>query len=646
MKLWTRLAFSTRMNLVGKGLPLGILGISLFLVTTDVVAQATTGRLEGMVTSLREGSPLAGATIKIESLASGITRIVVTDANGHYSIPLLPAGTYNVTVTLQGFIGGRSVVKILNNGVQKQNFRMSLASEACAVVEVVSTAACVDQTNTCSSVSYTRSTLAALPRVRLQSAPSNTEAYNRINDNPFKSARQDPLSTFSIDVDTASYSNVRRFLEQGERPPKDSVRIEELLNYFTYDYPRPEGKRPFSVTTEVATCPWMPGHRLVRVGLQGKNMNLEALPARNMVFLVDVSGSMQDENKLHLIQKGLTRLCDSLRPQDHVAIVVYAGSSGLVLEPTSGAQKEKIKAVLGSLSAGGSTHGSEGIEQAYEVAQKNFQKGADNRVILCTDGDFNVGVSDQGSLIGLIENKRKSGVFLTCLGFGMGNIKDATLEQLADKGNGNYAYIDNLLEMEKVFGEGGGSLVTIAKDVKVQVEFNPAKVQAYRLIGYENRLLSSEDFNDDSKDAGEINVGHSVTALYEVVPPGVKLEMVTPDPLKYQLPSRPMNGGSQDLLTVKLRYKAPDGFFSRLIEHPVKESDACKELSPDGRWAAAVAAFGMVLRDSPYKGTSTLDLVQHLAKDALGADPLGYRAEFLRIVGMARQAELKSEVPH
>jgi Ca-activated chloride channel family protein len=434
-------------------------------------------------------------------------------------------------------------------------------------------------------------------------------------------------------VDTASASNVRRFAEQGELPPPDAVRIEELLNYFTYSYPETEGKHPFSVTHEVFACPWAPGHQLVRIGLQGRRLKLDQLPPRNLVFLVDVSGSMSDTNKLPLVKQGLIRLCDSLRPQDRVALVVYAGSSGLVLEPTVGSDRARIQEALGRLGAGGSTHGSAGLKQAYEVARQNFQTGADNRVVLCTDGDFNVGISDEGSLVRLIEEERKSGVFLTCLGFGMGNLKDATLEQLADKGNGNYAYIDSLKEMEKVFGAGGASLVTIAKDVKLQVEFNPSRVQAYRLIGYENRMLAAEDFNDDTKDAGEMNAGHSVTALYEIVPPGGKLQPGSVDPLKYQAPERKPVKASQELLTVKVRYKKPDGFFSRLLAVPVRdEGQPFESASVDSRWAAAVASFGMALRNSPHKGTSTLPFAQGIAETSLGEDAGGLRSGWLKVM--------------
>ena len=350
-----------------------------------------------------------------------------------------------------------------------------------------------------------------------QNGEFNTEQYNRIYDNEFLMAKDNPLSTFSIDVDTASYSNIRRFLNNNQLPPKDAVRIEEMINYFSYDYPQPKENEPFSVTTEVAACPWNKDHQLVLIGLQGRNVETANLPPSNLVFLLDVSGSMQDTDKLPLIKSAFRLLVDQLRPQDRVSIVVYAGSSGLVLDSTPGDQKQVILQAIDSLNAGGTTAGGEGIKLAYEIAKKNLMKDGNNRVILATDGDFNVGVSSDGDLIRMIEEKRNDGIFLTILGFGMGNYKDAKMEQLADKGNGTIAYIDNLLEAKKVFVSGlSGTLLTIAKDVKIQVEFNPTKIKAYRLIGYENRMLKKEDFNDDKKDAGEIGAGHSVTALYEI----------------------------------------------------------------------------------------------------------------------------------
>jgi Ca-activated chloride channel family protein len=468
----------------------------------------------------------------------------------------------------------------------------------------------------------------------------NTEAYDRIVDNPFRKVTDHPLSTFSIDVDTASYANVRRFLSLGQRPPKDAVRIEEMINYFTYDYPPPLGGHPFSVNVEVAACPWNLEHRLVRVGLKGREIATDKRPPSNLVFLLDVSGSMQAPNKLELVKQALRLLVEQLTENDRVSMVVYAGASGVVLPPTSGHNKGAILATLDRLQAGGSTHGSAGLQLAYEQAASHFIRGGVNRVILCTDGDFNVGITSQGDLTRLIEQKAKSGVYLSVLGFGMGNLKDSTMEKLADKGNGNYAYIDTLAEARKVLVEQmSGTLITIAKDVKIQVEFNPARVAAYRLIGYENRLLHKEDFNDDTKDAGEIGAGHTVTALYELVPAGQSVGVPSVDPLKYQTPPQPAAPAQSDeLLHVKVRYKAPEGDTSQLIETPVRDGGLTyPQASPDFKFAAAVAGFGMVLRDSPYKGSANLEAVIELAEAGKGRDPGGYRAEFLELVNLTKQ---------
>jgi Ca-activated chloride channel homolog len=466
----------------------------------------------------------------------------------------------------------------------------------------------------------------------------NTEAYDRIVENAFKSPVQDPLSTFSIDVDTASYANARRFLNENRLPLTDAVRVEEFINYFPYSYSPPTDGTPFATHLEVNDCPWNAEHRLVRIGLKGREIAENQRPPCNLVFLLDVSGSMNDPRKLPLVQRGMKLLTERLNENDRVAIVVYAGASGLVLSSTPGSQKEAITAALDRLQAGGSTNGGAGIELAYRVAGQHFIKGGSNRVVLCTDGDFNVGIRDQGSLTRLIEEKAKTGVFLTVLGFGMGNLKDSTLEKLADKGNGNYGYIDTLAEARKVLVEQmTGTLITIAKDVKVQVEFNPARVTAYRLVGYENRLLNKEDFNDDKKDAGDIGAGHTVTALYEVVPAGKKVNVPGVDPLKYQTPAAAKDGpASKELLTVKLRYKQPDGDASKLIETPVADTGATAErASADFKFASAVAAFGMLLRDSQYKGEATFASVRELAAASKGQDPGGYRAEFLALVEKA-----------
>ncbi len=481
---------------------------------------------------------------------------------------------------------------------------------------------------------------AASERRADESAPStNAEGYQPIEDNSFVRVKQEPLSTFSIDVDTASYANVRRFLNHNALPPRDAVRIEELLNYFTYDDPPPAGDDPFSVNIEVAGCPWNAEHRLARIGLMGKRIDNDQRPMSNLVFLLDVSGSMDQPNKLPLLKASLQKMVRHLGENDRVAIVVYAGASGLVLPSTSCARQSEILAALEQLRAGGSTNGGAGIQLAYDEAVKHFIEGGTNRVILATDGDFNVGLADRGELIRLIESKAKSGVFLSVLGFGMGNIKDGTLETLADKGNGHYAYIDSPREARKVLvDEMGATLVTIAKDVKIQVEFNPARVGAYRLIGYENRLLRNQDFNDDTKDAGEIGAGHHVTALYELVPPGKDHNVPATDPLEFQKPAAP--GASEargESLIVKLRYKPPTGDTSKLLKRGVvDEGYGYAEASDDLKFASAVAGFGMLLRGSPHKGTLTYAAVLELGSASEGKDPSGYRREFLDLVRKAK----------
>lgn len=492
--------------------------------------------------------------------------------------------------------------------------------------------------------------------IRTRSDEWNTEGYNAIRENAFLDAKQNPLSTFSIDVDTASYANVRRFLRDGTLPPTGAIRTEELLNYFPYNDPQPKDAAPFSVNLEVATAPWDAERLLVRIGLKGKEIPASERAPANLVFLVDVSGSMEMPNKLPLLKRSLRALVENLSDRDRVALVVYAGSSGLVLPSTPGTRKQDILAALDNLQAGGGTHGSAGIKLAYETARENFLKEGSNRVILCTDGDFNVGVTSQSELQKLIERERASGVFLSVLGFGTGNVKDSTMELLADKGNGNYAYIDTPNEGRKVLVEQMGStLFTIAKDVKIQVEFNPARVAAYRLIGYENRLLAKEDFNDDTKDAGEIGAGHTVTALYEIIPVGKKIPGgPSVDPLKYQLPVPVVTSGSaapvsDDLLTVKLRFKQPDGDKSQLLEVALPSPESVpsfEQASSDFCFAAAVAAFGMKLRGSPNAGNITWDDMLRIGRQALGDDPGSYRAEFLTLIEAAKKLALEPKADH
>ena len=468
-------------------------------------------------------------------------------------------------------------------------------------------------------------------------SPGETqESYDAITDNSFRSPMGHPLSTFAIDVGTASYSNIRRFINRGDKPPIDAVRVEEMINYFRYAYPEPEGDTPFAVYTEIGDAPWRADHRLVHIGLQGRRVDHADRPASNLVFLMDVSGSMRSPNKLPLLKQAFRLLVGELDKRDRVAIVTYAGQAGLALEPTSGAEKQQILEVVASLGAGGSTAGADGIRTAYELARKSYIPGGINRVILATDGDFNVGISDDGALVRMIEEKREGGVFLTVLGFGEGNLKDAKMHKLADKGNGAYHYIDSIFEAKKVLiDEMGATLQTIAKDVKIQVEFNPAHVAAYRLVGYETRLLAAEDFADDKKDAGELGAGHTVTALYEVIPRGAdspELEGLQ-IPLKYQEQDLSEAAeGSGEMLTVKLRYKEPEGDVSKLITQAVASDAGDGDCTDCFQFSAAVALFGMLLRDSPAAGDATFDDAVELARGSLGADEDGYRRAFVDMV--------------
>ena len=477
---------------------------------------------------------------------------------------------------------------------------------------------------------YSHSELAAEPR------RYRNESYQSLADNVFQTPRREPLSTFSIDVDKAAYANTRRFLNEGMLPPPDAVRIEELINYFDYDYPQPEGEHPFSITTELTTCPWNENRQLALIGIQGEIIEMGKAPRSNLVFLLDVSGSMGSPDKLGLLKKGLALLIDQLREEDRIAIVVYAGAARVVLKSTSGDQKDEIKRVLNRLSAGGSTAGGAGIQLAYKIAEKNFIKGGNNRILLATDGDFNLGTSSQEALVKLIEEKREGGVFLSVLGFGNGNLQDYKMEQIADKGNGNYSYIDNILEAKKVLiSEMGGTLFTIAKDVKVQAEFNPAKVKAYRLIGYVNRALAAEDFNDDKKDAGELGAGHAVTVLYEIVPMGSEEKIKDIDKLKYQK-EKAIDSLSDELLTVKFRYKKPDGNKSILLTKIMKDEEVeLEQASHNLQFSAAVASFGMKLRGSESTKDMSFSDILGIAKMSKGLDENGYRAEFIKLVETA-----------
>ncbi|AZA84455.1 hypothetical protein C1637_06335 [Chryseobacterium lactis] len=463
----------------------------------------------------------------------------------------------------------------------------------------------------------------------------DSEEYVALVENPFELTKNQPLSTFSIDVDNASYSNVRRMINYGRKVDKNSVRVEEMINYFKYDYPQPEKNQPFSINTEYSDASWNPNHKLLKIGLQGKRIPMENLPTSNIVFLIDVSGSMSDENKLPLLKSSLKVLLDQLRPQDKVGIVVYAGNAGMVLPSTSAKEKSTIIKALDNLQAEGSTAGGAGIELAYKMAQENFIKGGNNRVVLATDGDFNVGPSSTADLESLIEKKRETGIYLTCLGYGMGNYKDNHMETLADKGNGNYAYIDNMQEANKFLGkEFAGSIYTIAKDVKIQIEFNPKFVKSYRLIGYENRKLRNEDFVNDKIDAGELGSGHTVTALYEIIPVGVQSDYLPKvNQLKYSAVTTNTKNSGDELATVKFRYKKPDGNTSTEISKVIKKEEiSLAKTSPDFKFVSSVAWFGLVLRDSKLIKHKDLNAISHLAKEGKSNDEEGYRSEFMRLV--------------
>lgn len=586
---------------------------------------AQTITVTGIVTDAADGTSITGCSVVNNRSKSG----AITDVNGRYSIQAQKGD-----VLLFRFIGYKEEKRVVES--VKLDVKMKtddVALEECVVVGY----------GTMKTKAVTGAYVAVCPTAMYDmDARMNTEEYGRIQENGFKSVADTPLSTFSIDVDPASYSNMRRFINRGELPPADAIRTEELVNYFSYDYPKPTGNDPVKITVEAGTCTWNTAHRLVRIGLKAKEIPTEQLPASNLVFLVDVSGSMWGANRLDLVKSSLKLLVNNLRNKDKVAIVTYAGSAGVKLEATSGGDKQKIREAIDELTASGSTAGGAGIHLAYQIAKKNFISDGNNRIILCSDGDFNVGVSSAEGLEQLIEKERKSGVHLTVLGYGMGNYKDKKIQVLAEKGNGNHAYIDNLQEANRVLvGEFGATLHTVAKDVKLQVEFNPSQVQAYRLIGYESRLLKDEDFNNDAKDAGDMGAGHTVTAFYEVIPAGVKNEYVGKvDDLKYQkkekMTLKPT--GSDELLTVKLRYKAPDKDVSRKMELPFVDNKG-DSVSSDFHFASAVAMFGQLLRDSDFKGTTDYDKVIKLAKQGLNNDERGYRREFIRLVEAAKGLE-------
>jgi len=665
---------------------LALAAVAIGASAATLSAQGATGSIEGHVRDTAQHA-MARAAVAIV----GTSQVAITDSNGHYLLTAVPPGM----VALQArFIGYKpyqvSAVRVLAGQTATVDF--TLTPSLLQLNEITVTApknSLIPRDAVTTKQSATGSTVTALPVDRISQALAlqpgvtqvgvagtnsfeqasittgssaaafsvrggrldqnltyidgvalqrnpNTESYSRIHENPFWSVGANPLSTFSIDVDHASYSNVRRFITAGQRPPADAVRIEEMINYFSYDYAAPGANSadPFTVSTEVGAAPWNPVNRLVRIGLQGRRIETANLPPSNLVFLLDVSGSMEPANRLPLVKGAMRLVVDQLRPQDRVSIVVYAGDAGIRLNPTSGSEKLAILDAIDRLSAGGSTNGSAGLKLAYEVARESRIPGGNNRIILATDGDFNVGLSSDDDMERLIEHERQGGTFLTVLGVGYGNLKDSKLEKIADKGNGNYAYLDNLLEAHKVLvQEMGGTLMTIAKDVKLQVEFNPSKVQAYRLIGYEDRMLQTQDFKDDRKDAGEMGAGHSVTALYEVVPVGVKstLPIGGPDSLRYQVAAeKPVTVHGDELLFVKVRYKEPEADASKLLTHMVASRVA--PASVEFSFAAAVAEFGMILRESKYRGAASIEDVLSRARQALGSDPQGYRAGFVKMV--------------
>ena len=623
--------------------PVRLLLLLAAILTPKTIA-VETGTIEGHVRDAATAAPVANARV----LIVGTTFAAITNAGGYYRIDNIPVGAYTVRAMFIGYAPDSARIHLAANQTVTIDLRLKQAPVQLEgiVVDGASIApasrAYFDgkAQNGVISLGRARPDSYAREPWRYQGQPGNREQYDAIDENPFVAVSADPLSTFSIDVDRASYSNVRRFITQnGQLPPRDAVRIEELVNYFPYTYAEPEGDDPVAINAEVGPAPWKTQHRLVRIGLQARRLHLENLPSSNFVFLLDVSGSMMPENKLPLVRAAMRMLVNELRPKDHVAIVVYAGSAGLVLPSTAGDQKETILAAIDRLEAGGSTAGGAGIRRAYDEAVAHFIRGGNNRVILATDGDFNVGVSSDAEMVRLIEEKRQTGVFLTVLGVGEGNLQAAKMEKLADHGNGNYAYLDNILEARKVLvHELGGTLYTVAKDVKIQVEWNPARVRAYRLIGYENRMLRNEDFTDDKKDAGEVGSGHSVTALYEIIPMGAESDETVrvPDSLRYQQRSTtPSSVGGPELLFVKVRYKTPDGDRSRLLSKPVL-ANAGRSPSVDFQFQTAVAEFGLLLRNSDHRGKATLDHVITTAREALGTDPEGYRAEFVRLAEAVR----------
>ncbi|WP_295794640.1 von Willebrand factor type A domain-containing protein [Mucilaginibacter sp.] len=601
-----------------------------------------TRTITGTVYSKDDGFALPGVSVSVPGTSIG----TVTNDQGEFTIKV-PDGTKNLAFAFVGY--NRKTVKL----GKTDTLTVYLETNAKQLNEVVvvgyGSVQDQDYSGYIAAPAHSEKQTISRPFSQIQDKSYKTvvtkrddddESYAGITENAFTTVKNAPLSTFSVDVDAASYSNVRRFINQGQMPPADAVRIEEMINYFHYNLPAPTDGGPVAIHTELSSAPWNAKHRLLRIGLKAKTIDAQKPPSSNLVFLIDVSGSMFQDNKLPLVKSSMKILVEQLRPQDRVAIVAYAGNAGLVLPATSGDKKSTINDAIENLAAGGSTAGGEGLKLAYKIAQENFMARGNNRIVMCTDGDFNVGPSSDGDMEKLITKERDSKVAISIMGFGMGNYKDSKMETLADKGNGNYAYIDNITEAHKALvSEFGGTLFTIAKDVKLQVEFNPAKVQAYRLLGYEDRMLAKEDFNNDKKDAGDMGLGHTVTALYEIVPAGIKDDYAgSVDPLKYQkaLPVS-VDKSSDEMMTIKFRYKDPDSATSKLSQVSIKDSPRALEATTvDFRFAAAVAEFGMLLRGSQFKQQSTYAQAISLAKGAKGNDEEGYRSEFIRLAESAK----------
>ncbi len=627
-----------------------ILTFTLLITNWSLYAQDS-GKITGKVVDLVNSSPVMYVNISLHQ-ATNFIRKTVTDQKGEFVFESLNVGVYEIKASMMGY-----KEKIIKNIQVKKGQERKITLSLKILKEQLSEVIIVDDQEVLQksifkgendSPKMIRDITSGSSAKRIKHNNSvnvliadeyNTEQYDYQPENEFRNALRVPLSTFSIDVDVASYANTRRFLNSGHIPPIDAVRIEELINYFTYNYKEPNGEHPIAIHTEMAECPWNKKHNILKVGLQAKKIAIKNLPPSNLTFLLDVSGSMMSANKLPLLKSALGLLVNQLRPEDKVAIVVYAGAAGLVLPPTHGNDKQKILNAINQLRAGGSTAGGAGIKLAYQVAKEGFEPNGNNRVILATDGDFNIGVSSDGELVRMIEAKRETGIYLTVLGFGTGNLKDSKMEKLADKGNGNYAYIDNIMEAKKVLvSEMGGTLFTVAKDVKIQIEFNPARVKSYKLIGYENRMLKDKDFNDDKKDAGEIGSGHTVTALYEIVPASEDGSAPAIDPLKYQ--DSNLKAAGNELLTLKVRYKYPLSSSSSLLKVEVLDKKRKFEnASNDFKFASSVAMFGMLLKHSEFKGEASYSLSASIARSAKGNDNEGYRSEFIRLVELAQELD-------